>query len=190
MPDKKEESAPKKRAAPQQKFIRNVRYVPVSIRLDTGRKIDLKPRGYRGDCVPVNKTEMQDDKFVGNMGILFEVIPASEAKEVISKQTTNQQSVHPALNQIRNAYGEPYERGVVVEENFDDQSQTVGVISDRGQITRFKAPGTVDQPLPDIPSDVPPEEASDWLARNAKVEGPEAGIAGLKVIKEQPQKGN
>lgn len=167
-----------------QKYIRNVRYVPVGVRLGTGRRINLQPRGQRGDCAPVSKEEMSDEIFLGNVGLLFEVIPVGEAQDVIGKQTTNQQQVHPALHQLRNAKGEGYTRGVVVEENFDDQGKTVAAISDRGMIERFKAPGTVDQPLPDIPADVPPEEVADWVARQKNIEGPEAGLAGLKVVKE------
>lgn len=169
-----------------QKYIRNTRYVPVSLRLGTGRKINLQPRGNRGDCAPVNKEETNDEIFLGNLGVLFEVISEAEAKEVIGKQTTNQQQIHPALQQLRNAKGEEYERGVVVEENFDDQSKRVAAINDRGMITRFKAPGTTDMPLPEIPDNIPPEEVSDWLARQ-NTEGPEAGLGGLRVTKDDPQ---
>lgn len=178
------------RGTPAQKYVRNTRYVPVGIRLGTGRRINLQPRGQRGDCAPVSKDEMSDEIFLGNVGLVFEVIPAAEAADVIMKQTTNQQTAHPALSQLRNAKGEGYERGVVVEENFDDQGKTVAAISDRGMIQRFKAPGTTDQPLPEIPDGVPPEEVSDWVARNTKVEGPEAGLAGLKVNTEELHKEN
>ncbi|WP_301930982.1 hypothetical protein [Ferruginibacter sp.] len=126
---------------------------------------------------------MSDEIFLGNVGLLFEVIPAAEAEDVIGKQTTNQQVVHPALALIRNAKGEEYERGVVVEEEGPDTRAPVAAISDRGEITRFRAPGTVDQPLPEIPSDIPPEQVADWVARNKTVDGPEAGLAGLKVVK-------
>lgn len=178
------------RGKPTQKYIRNVRYVPVGVRLGTGRRINLQPRGMRGDCAPVSKDEMSDEIFLGNVGLLFEVIPQAEATDVIQKQTTNQVSVHPALNQLRNAKGEEYERGVVVEENFDDQGKKVAtVIDDRGTIERFKAPGTVDQPMPEVPVDVPPEEVADWVARNTKLEGPEAGLAGLKVNTDDLKKG-
>lgn len=169
------------RGTPTQKYIRSIRYVPVGVRLGTGRRINLQPRGMRGDCAPVSKDEMQDEIFLGNVGLLFEVIPAAEAADVISKQTTNQQSAHPALSQLRNSKGDEYERGVVIEENFEDQGKKVALVSDRGMIQRFKAPGTTDQPLPEVPSDVPPEEVADWVARNTKVEGPEAGLAGLRV---------
>lgn len=172
--------------AVKNKFIRNIRYVPVSVRLGTGRRIDLKPRGMRGDCAPVNKDEMQDEIYMANEGLLFENITSADAEGVISKQTTNQQKAHPALAQLRNSLGEGYSRGVVVEENYDDQGKVMAAVSDRGVIERFKAPGTVDQPLPDIPDDVPPEEASDWVARNSKIEGPEAGLAGLKIVKDNP----
>lgn len=169
------------RGTPAQKYIRNVRYMPVGVRLGTGRRINLQPRGQRGDCAPVSKDEMSDEIFLGNVGLLFEVIPAAEAADVISKQTTNQQAAHPALSQLTNAKGEQYERGVVVEENYDDQGKKVALVSDRGMIQRFKAPGTTDQPMPDVPADVPPEEVADWVARQKNIEGPEAGLAGLKV---------
>jgi hypothetical protein len=143
----------------------------------------------RGDCAPVSKDEMEDEKFLGNVGVLLEVIPTAEAKEVIGKQTTNQQTAHPAMDLIRNAKGEVYERGVVIEEDYrDGQGPTVATVSERGEIERFKAPGTVDQPLPEIPTDVPPEEVADWVARHANVEGPEAGLAGLRVTKAEPEK--
>jgi hypothetical protein len=170
------------------KYIRNVRYVPVSIRLDTGRRLELRPRGQRGDTLPVNEEEMQDEKFLGNMDLLFEVITPTEAKNVIAKQTTNQQVVHPALAHLKNERGEQYERGVVIEENFTDQGQRVAVVDERGQIERFRAPGSTEAPLPEIPSDVPPEEAVDWVARQKNIDGPEAGLGNLKVTKSEVQK--
>lgn len=167
-----------------QQFIRNVRHVPVSIRLGTGRRIELKPRGQRGDTAPVSKDEMVDEIFMGNENLLFEVISSQDAQKVITKQTTNQQNVHPALNQMRNARGEEYKRAVVVEEYTQEARPTVAAVNDRGEITRFKAPGSVDNPLPEIPSDVPAEEVADWLARQKTIEGPEAGLPpGIKVVK-------
>jgi hypothetical protein len=173
-----------------QQYIRNIRAVPVSIRLDTGRKLELRPRGQRGDTLPVNTEEMQDEKFLGNQDLLFEVLTGAEGKKVIQKQTTNQQAVHPALSHLRNERGETYERGVVVEENFQDQGSKVAVVDERGQIQRFRAPGSVDNPLPDIPSDVPAEEVADWVARQKNVEGPEAGLGAVKVTKETVQREN
>lgn len=174
-----------------QSYIRNVRHVPVSIRLDTGRRLELRPRGQRGDTAPVSTEEMLDDKFVGNQDTLFEIIAEGEAKEVIGKQTTNQQAMHPALAQMRNAKGEEYaQRGVVVEEEFQDQGKFAATIDERGMITRFKAPGTSDNPLPDVPSYVPPEEQADWVARQKNIEGPEAGLGNLKVTKSEPQNDN
>lgn len=172
------------------KYIRNVRHVPISVRLDTGRRIELRPRGQRGDCAPVNKEEMEDHKFVNNMDILFEVIPAGEAKEVISKQTINQQAIHPALQQMRNAKGEEFTKGVVLEESSSDTAKGTGVASvdERGMITRFAGRGSVDNPISEVPGHVNPEEASDWLARQ-KVDDnkrPEENL-GLKVTKGDTQ---
>lgn len=171
-----------------QKYIRNTRHVHVSIRLDTGRRIELHPRGQRGDTVPVNAEEMQDEKFIGNQDLLFELLTSAEGKQVYSKQTTNQQAVHPALSQIRNERGEEYERGVVVEENFTDQGTKVAVVDDRGTIQRFRAPGSVDNPLPEVPSDIPAEEVVDWVARQKTVEGPEAGLGNVQVTKDEVQR--
>lgn len=179
--------APRKKAADQQ-YIRNIRYVPVAVRLGSGRRIDLKPRGMRGDTAPVSEDEMNDEIFLGNLDLLFEVIGDKDAKDVIKKQVTNQQRVHPALNQLRNSHGNEYEKGVVIEDNINEEGPTVAAVNDRGMITRFKAPGTTDQPLPTIPSDVPPEEVADWIARNAKIEeGPEAGLGGLRVTRTETQ---
>jgi hypothetical protein len=125
-------------SAKKQKYIRNIRHVPVSIRLDTGRKIQLQPRGQRGDTVPVNNEEMQDEKFVGNQDLLFELVTESEGKNIIAKQTTNQQAVHPALFQIRTPTGEVYRSGVVVEENFTDQGKVVGVVDERGHSLKYR----------------------------------------------------
>ncbi len=174
-------------AKKQLKYIRNVRAVPIGMRLGSGRRIDLQPRGMRGDCVPVNEEEMSDEIFLANLDLLFEVITQSEAKDVISKQTTNQQTVHPALSAMRNELGEEYTKGVVVEQSDEDQP-VVAAVNERGMITRFRAPGTVDKPLPAIPDDIPPEQVSDWVARQRTTEGPEAGLAGMKVTKGQVQK--
>lgn len=182
---------PQPRTGP--KYIRNVRYVQASIRLGSGRRIHLQPRGVRGDCAPVNKDEMNDEIFLANSGILYEIITSSEAKKVVEKQTINQQSAHPALRGLRNALGEELEdKGVVIEESNVDQGKKAGSVDERGMITRFHAVGSVDKPLPDVPDHVPPEEQADWLARNTKNEGPEAGLAGRKIVMEQPtiDKGN
>lgn len=169
-----------------QKYIRNVRYVQVSVRLGSGRRIALQPRGVRGDCAPVNKDEMNDEIFLGNVGILYEVIPAAEAQEVINKQTTNQIAQHPALQQLRNAKGENYSGGVVVEEELERQATNAGTVDERGMITRYSPIGSVEHPLPEVPQSVPPEEASDWIARQKHIEGPAAGLAGQKVTIESP----
>lgn len=170
------------------KYIRNIRAVQVGVRLGTGRRIDLKPRGQRGDCAPVTEEEMTDEIFLGNVHLLFEVIPAAEAEQVIAKQTTNQQMIHPALAVMRNELGEEYKNGVVVVEESEQERPVVAAVNDRGMITRFKAPGSVDKPLPNIPNDIAPEQVTDWVARQKNVEGPEAGLAGLKVTKTPVQK--
>ena len=179
---------PPKKRGESSKYIRNIRAVQVGLRLGSGRRIDLQPRGMRGDCAPVDADEMNDEIFLANVELLFEVIPTAEAKQVISKQTTNQQSIHPALHAMRNEKGEEYTKGVVVVEQSENERPVVAAVNDRGMITRYKGIGTTDNPIPEVPADIPPEQMADWVARQKTVEGPEAGLAGMKVTKGQVEK--
>lgn len=174
--------ATKKRASTQ-KWIRNTRGVQVSIRLDTGRRIELLPRGRRGDAVPVSAAEMKDEKFILNKGLLFEIITENEAVQVAEKQDTNRLQVHPAMSQIRNAKGEKYEGDVKMETEEQAQGTVVGQVDDRGMITRSDANGTTDNPIR-----VTSEEKLDEVARRTDLEGPEAGIGDIKVTKESVQR--
>lgn len=193
MPAKKK-AEPKKRAASQQKYIRNTLGSPISIRLDNGRKIELKPRGQRGDTAPVSAVEIKDDKYVQNNGLIFETITSVEAGKVTDKQLTNQQAEHPTMKAIRNAKGEAYENSnITVDKPFDEQSTTVAqledgqVIIDRGQgIRRANVPGSQDHDLAISASD-----AQEALDRKAREKGQEAAhdlLADVNVVVDAPRK--
>ena len=78
--------------------------------------------------------------------------------------------------------------GLAERDAATGEGDVVGVVDERGSIQRFRAPGSVENPLPNIPSDVPAEEVADWVARQKNVEGPEAGLGNIKVTKEQVQR--
>lgn len=177
--------APAKPRASTQKWIRNIREVPVSIRLDTGRRIELLPRGRRGDSVPVSATEIKDEKFRLNKDLLFEVITETEANNVIGKQDTNRLQVHPAMSQIRNAKGEEYANAPAITPEQEVKGTQVGTIDDRGMITRADSNGSTSNP---IREELTLEE-KDELARRTDLDGPAAGIGGMKVTKGEVQPG-
>lgn len=180
----------RKRASSTKQYIRNIRYMPVSIRLSKDRRIELQPRGNRGDCAPVSEEDMDSTAFSLNKDLLFEVITEDEAKSNVEKQTTNQQAVHPALSQLRSPQGETYKKGVVVQENIEVEGTTVGNINERGMITRYDTLGTVDRPFQGDGTLQTDEvlAQTDEIARDKSLEGPQAGIGNLKVTKGNTEK--
>lgn len=142
-----------------QKYVRNLRNAVVSLRVGERpnvKHIVLQGRGNRGDTAPVNKDALADGKFRSDEGVLYEIISAAAAKEIIEKQTYNQQSAHPALANLKNAKGEQYTSGVVVEESNEAQGKVVAHLEvdptrpKQIGITRMAVPGTTDNPmLPD-----------------------------------------
>lgn len=135
-----------------QKYARNLQRVPLGIRLDTGRRLELKPRGERGDLLLISKDEEQDPKLMGNVDLsVIEIISAAEAKTVTDKQLTNsRQAIHPAMAAMRNEMGDPYQSPPVVETVFEEQGTVVGQIEDnalydkRVGIRRAVVPGTAE----------------------------------------------
>lgn len=154
------------------KWVRNLHYSPASIRLTNGRRLELTPRGQRGDCAPLTADDLEDDKLLLNVDLLVEIITAAEASTVIEKQTINQQARHPSLAAIRNAKDEEYaEDAVKIERSWDERSVTVAetedgqVIIDRGVgIRRLRAPGTDNYELPHVPQSIDAHEQSEYLA--------------------------
>lgn len=168
--------AKKPRAKPSKKnlWIRNLHYVPARITFEnsTGRRVELTPRGQRGDSAPLQESEELDDRFILNEGLLFEVITAEEASQVVGKQTTNQQARHPSFQSIRNELGEEYaDEEIKITKPFEQQSYAVAelengeVAIDRGVgIRRAKVPGSTDHELPAIPMSIDAHEQSEYLA--------------------------
>lgn len=191
-----------KKTAPRrtaQKHYRNLRYTPVGIRLkESDRRLELAPRGQRGDIAPVKKSESSDPDYIANKDILFEIISDEEATLILEKQATNQQTPtqHPALREIRNELGDEYEDDsvkITVEEDnsktvahLDEVAEGVGnIVVDRGVgIRRAEVPGSTDYELPNIPDSVDPEQQADYLAKHAE----ELKDLGLKVVREEPKK--
>lgn len=93
LPPKKTASTKPKPAAKKTvtsgKHIRNALGVDVRLTFDSGRRIELAPRGQRGDMVAVSKEELDDPIFLNNLGSLYEVITNAEAAKVREKQLTN-----------------------------------------------------------------------------------------------------
>lgn len=78
-----------KKPASTSKYIRNLLGIDVRVTFDSGRRIELSPRGQRGDMVAVSKEEMDDPIFLNNLSSLYEVISGAEATKVRDKQLTN-----------------------------------------------------------------------------------------------------
>ena len=191
--------AVKRTATPRSttKFLRNLRYVPVSCRVSDGRRIELKPRGMRGDAVQVSKEELADSRTQQNIDLIFEVLTETQIKKVWEDQLTNQQAHHPAIETLLNDKGQKFDNKQVVikERSFHEQGVTVAELSngqmviDRGiGVKRFSGMGTQDHPIPSVPHEVPADQQADWLARQ-NVEGPAAGLGNLNVTIDEPQKG-
>lgn len=189
--------APTKRttkpASPE--YVRNTRYTPVSCRVSSERRIELKPRGMRGDMAKLSKSEFEDSRVQANLGLIFEPLSKAQAEKVWNDQLTNQQAHHPALDTLRNDKGEEFDNKdiVVKEETFEDQGVVVAelndgqMVIDRGLgIQRFSGMGTQDNPIP-IPADVDPDEQADWVARQ-NIEGPAAGLGNMNVTMDETQK--
>ncbi len=122
-----------------QRYIRNTNNSPFRLKLARHqpgqRGIVLQARGTRGDLSPIESEDLKDHILRDNLNAGFiEIITHAEATEVISKQTTNQQAVHPAMAALRNELGQPYEQdAVTVGQSPDEAAITVARLDD-GQI--------------------------------------------------------
>lgn len=184
-------AAPRKRGSTK-RFIRAI-YAPAGgtrITLNNGSRFQLQPRGQIGDLAPVDKDDMNDPIYHQNKGVMFEEISEAEAKKIMEKQSTNAQAPRQAsvLSQIRDEYGNPMKQSVKVEQPFEQQGQVVATVEDsapgrftdghQGLITRSEGgmapdqqvvPGSQGHPQQQqVPDNVPPEQAADWLARNTE----------------------
>ncbi len=98
---------------------------------DKRRRIELKPRGQRGDLFPLEPGDEKDQGVVTSVQAGYvELIGQSEAEEIIAHQTTNIHRVHSPLAVLTNERGERPEGGfgVKVETEHGKQGVVVGVI--------------------------------------------------------------
>jgi hypothetical protein len=173
-----------KAAEPQSenKYIRNIRGVQCRITLDDDR-ILLEPRGQRGDIKRVVEDHMADPNFEPNIGMIYEVLNEEAAKDILRKQANNQQVGATTVDYLLNEYGQPYQRGPVVERPYEQQGQVVAQIQDGGQTRHSdrseqivrgqgapplpaQVPGSVGYPQVQVPSNIPADQVADWVARN------------------------
>lgn len=147
MPPRKKSAEPKTASKPArrrstQKYVRNLYATPLGLRLADGTRIELRPRGQRGDIAAITKAQEKDAKLLLNVAVTVEVISEAEARKIVEGQATNQQAFHPALQTIRNELGEEYEQtDVRVEEDPQQQGETVAYLDDDGNVATQRVPG-------------------------------------------------
>lgn len=113
------------------KWVRNLYTSPFSLRLqrqsDTKtRRIELKPRGVRGDMFPLEDGDENDHILRANLGRV-EIIGDGTAKKVLEGQTHNIQKTNTTLAMITNEVGEPIKK-LTVETEYNKQGVVVGYI--------------------------------------------------------------
>lgn len=189
-------SIPKKQPTPKRlpqvskkpgvKYIRNIRGIQCRITLKDGkgRRIELDPRGQRGDIEIVNKQEQEDPIYLANLNLLYEEIPAEEAQEIIANQQTNAQNLeHPLWAHLRNEQGKEYtQRHMVVEDSIEEQAIVVAKVEEtpagrftdkNSEVVRSagpqftEAPGSPNHPatkvVDSVPGTISPEEYHEFL---------------------------
>lgn len=120
----------RKPATSTQKFIRNIRGVNVRVTFESGRRVQLEPRGQRGDMVAVSKDEQNDSSFLGNLGILYEVISSKDANDIRTKQFTNASS-HPNRPEalLTNQLGENI-TSTGIQDSFESQGKVIATLNE------------------------------------------------------------
>jgi hypothetical protein len=118
------------------KWVRNLYTSPFSLRLqrqsDTKtRRIELKPRGVRGDMFPLEPGDENDHVLRANEGRV-EVIGDGTAKRVAAGQTHNIQKTNTTLALIRNENDEPIKK-LTVETEYNQQGVVVGYVDSSAQ---------------------------------------------------------
>lgn len=162
-----------------QLYVRNTSYTMFRFKLarhtPQQRGVVLQARGTRGDLAPVTDEDLKDPILTSNLNSRYlELLTHEEAQEVVSKQTTNQQAVHPAMAALRNELGKPYEAGAVsMGPSPDEQAITVAHLDDgqigfdRGGIAnrvRGEMPGTPEYVVGAEPQHRPANEDPAFLS--------------------------
>lgn len=113
-------------------YLRNLHGCESRVNLSDGRKIELKPRGQRGDMESVTADEFKDQKVQDNIGLVYEPLTEESARKVMDKQNTNRQEPHAPFAAITNERGEQYHQAnVPVEKAFEEQGEVVGKIENQ-----------------------------------------------------------
>lgn len=148
-------TASKARRSSTQKYIRNLYGSPLGLRVSKDDRIELRPRGQRGDLVPVSKEQIS--KLAPNIDFMVELISEAEAARVITSQTNNQQSYHPALIALRDPLGGEYDQDdVELGVDPQDEGETVAYLKD-GDIVTERIPGKGQQMVRNPPRQLGPQ---------------------------------
>lgn len=112
-------------------WIRNLYTSPFSLRLQRQsdvktRRIELKPRGVRGDMFPLEEGDEKDHILIANLGRV-EIIGNGTAQRVLSGQTNNIQKTNTTLAMIVNEVGDPIQK-LTVETEYNQQGVVVGYL--------------------------------------------------------------
>jgi hypothetical protein len=118
------------------KWIRNCFNGPFNLRLqrqDKKQRIELKPRGLRGDMFPLEPGDESDHILITNLQQgLIELIGDGTARKVTEGQTHNIQKTNTTLALIRNENDEPIKKLTVAQE-YNSQGVVVGYIDPNQQ---------------------------------------------------------
>ena len=129
--------------------VRNIHNGPVRVRLhneekDTSRNVRLSARGQRGDIARVSDAERQSSDYISNLFVLFEPISQSQADAIMTAQTHNQQTVHPALSGLTNENGQNMSQTeLIVEPEYNKEQSFVVATEKKSADGRFEKERTV-----------------------------------------------
>lgn len=184
-------SKPAKSETEERSYIRNIRGTWARLTLhQNDRRIELEPRGQRGDMAMVTPEEREDDIYRDNLGYIFEEVRLDEGKKIIAKQQTNAAPQPTIMDHIRNPHGDPYQQPATVEASMESQGQVVANIEQKQgsqhvdqieEITRASGaapvqqavPGSIGNPGITIPPDMPAEQVAAYVAQQRARAGSE-----------------
>lgn len=182
-------------------YLRNIRYVEARLTLEDNRRINLQPRGQRGDMARIPTEDLGDTVVQDNVGYIIEVISDEAGREIMRKQQTNQNTSQSVMSQLTNERGEPYtQESVTVGPSNEEQAIVVADVQNTGQgrfsernteLVRSVGPNIVNAPGSiQIPDNIPAHERADWVARNVKGDQTGDALLGeLNVTVEPTQQG-
>lgn len=147
------------------KWVRNLYMSPFSLRLQRQsdpktRRIELKPRGVRGDMFPLEPGDENDHVLRANLGRV-EIIGDGTARRISANQTHNIQQTNTTLAMLTNERGEPLQK-LTVETEFNQQGVVVGYVDPNQQAKLEKGEfGKSKSPLGDLSRQ--PEQVSHFV---------------------------